>query len=145
MLFLRVTPVLPGVHQLHRLCQTRFPFTLFPTWSPRRPRLTVCSNTQANVALSSAAGRIPPLHGLPPGRRDHTCHGKRKRNIAETFQNSGTAPATVSIAIIPSANGAGNPGLPPIPAHRESGNPVFVFRQARPTPKPYVPAPPWPP
>ena len=75
--------------------------------------LTVCSNTQANVTLSSIVQNTTYSWTATGGSGISPATVSGAGNIAETFQNSGTAPATVSFAIVPSANGCSNPGLPP--------------------------------
>ncbi|MEI7662240.1 MAG: FISUMP domain-containing protein [Bacteroidota bacterium] len=75
--------------------------------------LTVCSNSQASISFSSVvlnttyAWTATGGAGITPATLSGT------GNIAETFVNSSAVPATVSFAIVPTANGCSNPGLPP--------------------------------
>ncbi len=108
-----VTPSATGCSPVAPVVSLPVPIYPVPDLIATPASLTVCSNSQANIALSSiventtyswtatGSAGITPLVVNGTG------------NIAETFQNSGIAPATVSFAIIPSANGCGNPSLPP--------------------------------
>jgi len=75
--------------------------------------LTVCSNSPANVALSSNVQNAAFSWTATGGAGITPATVSGNGNIAGTFQNSGAVPAVVSFAIVPSANGCSNPGLPP--------------------------------
>ncbi len=97
--------------------------------------LTVCSNAQASISLSSVVQNTTYSWTATGGTGITPATVNGVGNIAETFQNSGNTPATVSFAIVPSANGCSNnatvpylltvnpkPGVvfPPVPANPQT-------------------------
>ena len=75
--------------------------------------LTVCSNTQANVTLSSNVLNTTYSWTAAGGSGISPASATGSGNIAEIFQNSGAVPSTVSFTIVPQANGCSNTGLAP--------------------------------
>ena len=100
------SPVVPAVSN---------PVTIYPVpdllTSPAS--LTVCSNSQASITLSSVVQNTTYAWTATGGAGITPTTVGGNGNIAETFQNSGAAPATVSIAIVPTANGCSHTGLAP--------------------------------
>jgi hypothetical protein len=108
-----VVPSAIGCSPAAPVLSNAIPIYPVPDLTTSPASLTVCSNTQANVTLGSGvlnttyAWTATGGTGITPATINGT------GNIAETFQNTGTTPATVSFAIIPTANGCSNPALPP--------------------------------
>jgi hypothetical protein len=129
-----VTPTATGCSPVAPVLSNPVPIYPVPDLITSPATLTVCPNSQANVTLSSnvlnttfswtATGSTGITPALVNGNG----------NIAETFQNSGTTPASVSFAIIPTANGCPNPGLSPYLLY-VNPKPGVVFPASPPNPQ----------
>jgi len=75
--------------------------------------LTVCSNEQASISFSSVVQNTTYAWNATGGAGITPATVNGTGNVAETFVNSGTSPATVSFAVTPIANGCSNTGLQP--------------------------------
>ena len=108
-----VVPTATGCSPVAPVSSVAIPIYPVPDLAVSPASLTVCSNSQANIAFSSVVQNTSydwTATGSP-GITPASLTGNG--NFTGTFQNSGALPANVSIAIIPTANGCSNPTLAP--------------------------------
>ncbi len=108
-----IVPTALGCSALAPYASNPIPIYPVPDLVTTPASLTVCSNSQANIALSSVVQNTTYSWTATGGAGITPATANGTGNIAATFQNSGTTPGSVSFTIIPTANGCSHLGIPP--------------------------------
>jgi uncharacterized protein (TIGR02145 family) len=108
-----VTPTATGCSPAGAVLSAPIPIYPVPDLITTPAALTVCSNSAAAISLSSVVQNTTYAWTATGGAGITPATITGSGNIAEIFQNSGTAPSTVSFNIVPTANGCSNSGLSP--------------------------------